>query len=208
MGKVKMQGGRPENIRDGDYVFTVDAAKAFVSRAGHDSVVFEFLVEGAETTKEDVRPNRVGSKVRAFFPLYRDRDNELTQDGERWMSRLKTLLAQVLGGEERVDAEGNESPVMDEEVTPRIAASIIKGTEYAVASMGPEKKAHVMFEVATKKTKDGGLGIPPDAANDAIESGQLNFADIRGLKLRCRAKTVMSSKGKPFTNTYWAPFSE
>lgn len=203
-----MQGSRPENIRDGEYVFVVDAAKAFVSRAGHDSVVIEFTVDSAEATDDDKRPNRVGSRVRSFYPLYRDRDNDLTQDGERWMSRLKTFLANVLGGEERVDAEGEPAPVTDEEVTPFIAASIIKGTEMGVATMGEDKRMAVMHEVATKKTKDGGLGMSEDDAAEAIESGQLNFADISGMKIRCRAKTVMSSKGKPFTNTYWAPYSE
>ena len=203
-----MQGSRPENIRDGEYVFSIDTCKAFVSRAGHDSVVIEFTVDEAiETADDGTRPNRVGSRVRSFYPLYRDRDNELTQDGERWMSRLKTFLANVLGGEER-EVDGEPAPVTDDEVTPFIAASIIKGTEMGVGTMGDEKRAAVMFEVATKKTKDGGLGMPEDVANEAIESGQLNFADISGMKIRCHAKTVLSSKGKRFTNTYWAPCSE
>jgi hypothetical protein len=209
INNVSITGSRPENIKEGEYVLTIASAKAFVTRKDKDAVVFEFSVEDAEQTG-DAKPNRVGSKVRAFFPLARDRSNALTEDGERWMGRLKTLIANILGGEDRVDADGEPSPVTDDEVDGLIAASIVKGTEYKVANITDEtKRKALMFEVATKSSKDGGLDLSEDDATAFIEEGRLNFADVRGLRLRCAAKvSVSSTTGKAFTNLYWSPVND
>ena len=205
INKVNIGTGRPENIREGEYVLSVSGAKAFVSRKGHDSVVVEFRVSDASKTG-DFSPNRQGSMVRAFFKLERDRHGDLNEDGMRWMARLKTLLANILGGDERVDENGEFAPVTDEEVTPLIAASIIKGTEYRINDIGPDidKRQALMLEVATAATKDGGLSMSEDEASAAIDQGELNFADVRGLKLRCRAK----ANEKGFVNLYWRPHTD
>jgi len=93
--------------------------------------------------------------------------------------------------------------VTDDEVTPLIAASIVKGTEYRVSDMDEDKKLALMFEVATKSAKDGGLGMDSDTAGTAIESGELNFADVSGIKLRCRAR----ANEKGFVTLYWASYN-
>lgn len=202
---VSITGNRPENIREGEYLFSVAAAKGFVSRKDVDSIVFEFRVEEAVQTG-DSAPNRVGSKVRAYFPLYRNRGGDLTEDGARWMGRFKTLVANILGGDERVDSNGVSSPVTDEEVTGLIAASIVKGTEHKVSALTDDKKAACMMAVATASTRDGGLALTEDEAKALIDEGSLNFADVTGMPLRCAAKvSVSQTSGKAFTNLYWAP---
>lgn len=202
INSVSITGSRPENLREGEYVLSISSAKAFVSRKGHDCVVFEFLVSQSFKTA-DSTPNGVGSTVRAFFKLERDRDGNLNEDGQRWMGRLKTLLANILGGNMRVDADGNPAPVTDGEVTPFIAASIVKGTEFRVSDMDDDKKAALMEEVATKASRDGGLGMDGKTAKAAIKSGELNFADVRGIQLNCRAK----ANDKGFVTLYWRPYT-
>ena len=202
INNVSITGSRPQNLREGEYVLGITSSKAFISRKGHDSVVFEFRVHDAAKTGNDA-PNTKGSIVRAFFKLERDRDGNLNEDGLRWMGRLKTLLANILGGEDRVDADGELAPVSDDEVTPLIAASIVKGTEYRVSDMDDDKKLALMFEVATKPAKDGGLGMDSDTAATVIESGELNFADVSGIKLRCRAR----ANEKGFVTLYWASYN-
>ena len=202
INNVTITGSRPQNIKEGEYILGITSAKAFVSRKGHDSVVFEFRVNKAAQTGS-AEPNNSGSTVRAFFKLERDRDGNLNEDGLRWMGRLKTLLANILGGENRVDADGNFAPVTDDEVTPMIAASIVKGTEFRVADLDLDKKAAMMEEVATKATRDGGLGMDSKTAKAAIKSGELNFADVRGIQLRCRAK----ANDKGFVTLYWQAYT-
>jgi len=205
IGGVSISGNRADNIRDGEYLFTLDSAKAFVTRNDTDAVLLIFKVEEAEATS-DVRPNRVGSKVRAFFPLDKTRAGKLTENGERWMGRLKTVLANILGGEDRVDEDGKPDPVTDEDVSLPVAASIIKGTEYRVNTLDPAKVPELMMEVATTPSVEGGLDMEPHVAEELIAAGLLNFADATGVKLRCEARTTTSEKsGKPFTNLYWAP---
>lgn len=193
-----MTGSRPENLKEGEYVLTVHGAKAFVSRKGHDCVVVEFRVQESYQTGED-DPNRNGSLVRAFYKLERDRDGDLNEDGLRWMGRLKSLLAVILGGDTRLDENGEPAPVTENEVTPLIAASIIKGTEYKVSAVQEDRRGALMLEVATAKTKDGGLNMSEDDAKTVIASGELNFADVRGLEVRCRAK----ANAKGFVSLYW-----
>tara|TARA_Y100000114_G_scaffold156722_1_gene184947 strand:- start:67 stop:624 length:558 start_codon:yes stop_codon:yes gene_type:complete len=182
------------------YLFEITGAKAFVSRKGHDSVVWEFKVVEAEQTG-DMSPNRIGAKVRSFYKLERDRDGDLNEDGERWMGRLKTLMANILGGDSRVGPDGEPEPVTDDMVTPFVAASMVKGTEYKVSTIDPDRREALMLEVATAKTKDGGLSMPQDMAEEAIEAGELNFADVRGVKVRCHAR----ANDKGFVNLFWAP---
>jgi hypothetical protein len=161
-------------------------------------VVFEFRILGADEVEGGGKPNRVNSRVRAFFKLSRTRSGDLTEDGERWMARLKTLLANILGGEDR-----EEGPVTDEDVTPLIAAGIVKGTEYKVNDIDPSKLDEVVLSIATKDPKDGGLGISAAEAKDLIADGDLILADVRGMCLLCEAK--LNGKGN-FTNLYWQPY--
>ena len=201
---VAMGGSRPENFRAGRYNVTVAAAKAFVTRKDKDAVVIEFRISDAESLPEQpegIKPNRVNSRVRAFYSLSRKRSGELDEDGERWMERLKTLLANILGGDERV-VDGDLQPVTDEDITPLIAASIIKGTEYKVNDIDEAKMEDLTMTIATKPEADGGLGMDEETATAVIEEGQLMLADVRGLSLRVVAKP--NGKGN-FVNLYWAP---
>ena len=205
-----MGSKRPDYILPGSYLLDIITAKAFVSRKKHDSVVVEFRVIAAEEMlntdgTSQGKTNKVGGRVKAFFSLERDRDGELNEDGARWMSRLKTLLSVVLGGEDRVDDDGEPDPVTDDDVTPLIAASIIKGTELKVGTLTPEKALAAMITCCTAKSKDGGLGMTQEQVDGCLEDEEsgLAFADVTGMTLRCEAKR--NAKGN-FTNLYWGVY--
>ncbi len=178
-------------------------------KGGHDAVVVEWNVVAAEelNNPEGVsygKPNRVKGKTRAFHKLTRGRSNQLTEDGARWMERVKTIIAKLLGGESNPDA-----PVLDEHITPLVAAGIIKGTELQVNNIDETKHAQLAYETATKATDKGGLGIP-EAIVDIIDgmcmvSGEpLILVDMRGTLVECVAKP--GSTG--FVNTYYRALTE
>jgi len=110
-------------------------------------------------------------------------------------------FANILGGDERV-VDGELQPVTDEDITPLIAASIIKGTEYKGNDIDESKIDDLTMTIATKAEADGGLGMDEETASTVINDGQLMLADVRGLSLQVVAKP--NGKGN-FVNLYWAP---
>ena len=122
-------------------------------------MVWEFKVEVEAEQTGDMSPNRIGAKVRSFYKLSGDRDGDLNEDGERWMEGSKRS-ANITGGDSRVGPDGEPEPVTDDMVTPFVAASMVKGTEYKVSTIDPDRREALMLEVATAKTKDGAWYAP------------------------------------------------
>lgn len=218
IGKSSIRSGSPDNIRAGSYLLEIIEAKGGVSRKDIDYVVFNFRVKAAEDNGGG-NPNKVGTRVRAYYKLSRTRDNSLDEDGQRWMERLKTFLAAVLGGDEATDENGEPDPITDEDVTEMVAGMIIKGTEFKVAqyevdrddfdtdeafaeaeAAADKKLAALAREIAAKSVKDGGLAMTPEEIADAEGADELLLVDYRGTIMQLEAK--LNDKGN-FVNQFW-----
>ncbi len=107
-------------FQDGKYLVEISKLEARNKRADGQPVA---IVEGyiVEVLNETGRSNVAGDKVAWFNDLGRRPDGEFTDGGKRGMSRLKTFIAELLGG----DAEG----VTDADITEEVCEQLFGAAE-------------------------------------------------------------------------------
>ena len=134
-----------EYFQDGEYVVVINKLEARHKRAdGQPIAIVEGYIE--EVLHSTGRSNRAGDKVTWFNDLGRKPDGDFTDSGKRGMSRLKTFIAELLGG----DKEG----VTDSDITEEVCEQLFGAAE---GFTGEETKGVRLIAEAktTVSTKSG-----------------------------------------------------
>ena len=115
--KTKSKG---EYFQDGKYLVEINKLEARNKRANGQPIA---IVEGyiVEVLNATGHSNTEGDKVAWFNDLSRKPDGDLTDIGYRGMSRLKTFIAELLGG----DANG----VTDKDITEEVCEQLFGAAE-------------------------------------------------------------------------------
>lgn len=129
-----------EYFQDGKYLVEINKLEAKNKRDDGQPIA---IVEGyvVEVLHSTGNSNREGDKVAWFNDLGRKPDGELTDSGKRGMSRLKSFIAELLGG----DAEGVTDAHITEEVCEQLfgAADGFTGEETKGVRLIAEAKTTV-----------------------------------------------------------------
>jgi len=135
--KTNSQG---EYFQDGKYLVEISKLEARNKRADGQPIA---IVEGyvLEVLNSTGRSNPEGTKVTWFNDLGRKPDGEFTDGGKRGMSRLKTFIAELLGG----DTAGVTDADITEEVCEQLfgAADGFTGEETKGVKLIAEAKTTV-----------------------------------------------------------------
>ena len=129
-----------EYFQDGEYLVEISKLEARNKRAdGQPIAIVEAYV--VEVLRETGRSNRTGDKVTWFNDLGRRPDGEFTDIGKRGMSRIKSFIRELLGG----DAEDVSDADITEEVCEQLfgAAEGFTGEETKGVRLVAEAKTTV-----------------------------------------------------------------
>lgn len=133
-------------FQDGQYLVEINKLEAKNKRDDGQpiAIVEAYIVEVLRSTGSS---NREGDKVAWFNDLGRKPDGEFTDSGKRGMSRLKSFIAELLGG----DAEGVTDAHITEDVCEQLfgAADGFTGEE----TKGVRLIAEATTTVSTKSGK-------------------------------------------------------
>ncbi len=132
-------GAKSDWFRDGKYLVEINKLEARNKRADGQpiAIVEAYIVEVLVGTNSS---NAEGDKVAWFNDLSRKPDNELTESGARGLKRIKTFIAELLGG----DSKG----VKDEDITEEVCDQLFGAAD---GYTGEETKGVRM--VAEARTK-------------------------------------------------------
>lgn len=134
-------------FQDGKYLVQINKLEARNKRAtGQPMAIVEgYVVEVLNSTGNS---NTEGAKVTWFNDLSRKPDGDLTEVGKRGMSRVKTFIAELLGG----DTQG----VKDGDITEEVCEQLFGATE---GFTGEETKGSMLVAEA-KTTVSSKTGKP------------------------------------------------
>lgn len=142
--KSKSKG---EYFQDGEYIVQINKLEARNKRDNGQPIA---IVEGyvMEVLHSTGSSNSEGDKVAWFNDLGRKPDGEFTDGGKRGMSRLKSFIAELLGG----DANG----VTDADITEEVCDQLFGASE---GFTGEETKG-VLLVAEAKTTVSSKSGKP------------------------------------------------
>tara|TARA_Y100000361_G_scaffold154111_1_gene178195 strand:- start:338 stop:841 length:504 start_codon:yes stop_codon:yes gene_type:complete len=111
---------RGKFFKDGKYLVEINKLQAFNKRdTGQPMAIVEgYIVEVLNEVPNT--SNTEGEKVSWFNSLSRKPDGDLTQEGQRGMSRIKAFIAELLGG----DSEGVKDNDITEEVCEQLFGAL------------------------------------------------------------------------------------
>jgi len=145
--EVNQSSNKGEYIQDGEYLIEINKLEARHKRTDGQPIA---IVEGyvVEVLRGSASSNKEGDKVAWFNDLGRKPDGELTDSGKRGMSRLKTFIAELLGG--------NTEGVQDSDITEEVCEQLFGAAD---GYTGEETKG-VKLVASAKTTVSSKSGKP------------------------------------------------